>query len=121
MNSGSKHELPPPRLSYRIIEGFLWPLMKLARMSCREFARLASERLDRPLTSGERLRYVFHRILCGVCRPLPRQLEHLRHLSHCCGHEHEAGASSQTEMPEDAAAKIREALNREVEVSKRQS
>ncbi|MCA1963147.1 MAG: hypothetical protein LDL31_04285, partial [Prosthecobacter sp.] len=66
---------PPPALSYRIMQGMTWPLMKLMGLSCRHFARLCAERLDRTLTLGERLRLVLHGLLCHVCQPLPRQLE----------------------------------------------
>lgn len=114
MNPRENRPPPQPPLSYRIFEGIFWPLMKVSHLSCRHFARLASERLDRPLSRGEKVRFTFHRIICRVCRSLPKQLENLRHLSRCCKHEREAGESAATEISEEAKLQIRNALNKEV-------
>ncbi len=47
--------------------------MKLL-ISCKESSRLLSDRLDRPLGSGERARLKFHLALCDACRNVERQL-----------------------------------------------
>lgn len=103
---------PPPRLSYRLMHTFMWPLLTPLRMSCRHFARLCSERLDRPLTFYERTCLSMHSILCGVCRPLPGQLEKLRHLVRCCETPSE-GMDSEQPLPPGAESSIRAALMEE--------
>ncbi|MFT5190460.1 MAG: hypothetical protein ACI957_003495 [Verrucomicrobiales bacterium] len=50
-------------------------------LSCRQFARLAALRLDRPLKTSEALRFRMHSMMCGICRTLPKQLEHLQKLT----------------------------------------
>jgi hypothetical protein len=94
----------------------LWimcPVLKLMGMSCRHFANLCSERLDRPLTPSETLRLRFHGLMCHVCRPLPKQFEHLRCLTRCCGQEAPAESLQRVEIPLEAKTTIREALVRE--------
>lgn len=103
---------PPPRLSYRLMHAVMWPLLTPLRMSCRHFAQLCSERLDRPLTPYERLCLRMHRLVCGVCRPLPKQFEKLHHLVRCCG-DHSEPEDSGTELSSEARAAIREALQNE--------
>lgn len=97
------------------MQGMTWPLMKLMGMSCRHFAKLCSERLDRPLTTSEVLRLRFHGLMCHVCRPLPRQFENLRRLTHCCGQHPIADSPPTAELPPEAQATIREALMHESE------
>lgn len=47
-------------------------------LSCREVARLASERLDRPLTWRERMAFRFHLMMCRTCTRYARQLAWMR-------------------------------------------
>ena len=84
-------------------------------ISCRHFATLCSERLDRPMTASERLRLRFHGLMCQVCRPLPRQFENLRRLTHCCGQHLHEEAPAHVELPQEAQATIRDVLIRESE------
>lgn len=97
------------------MQGMTWPLMKLMGMSCRHFAKLCSERLDRPLTWPENLRLRFHGLMCHVCRPLPRQFENLRRLTRCCGQYPPAKSPAAAELSPEAHATIREALIHESE------
>ena len=57
-----------PPLRHSFIHRLLAPWLHLAGVSCRYFIDLASVRLDRPLTLGEKLRYYFHWIICRYCR-----------------------------------------------------
>ncbi|MBV6500255.1 MAG: hypothetical protein CJBNEKGG_02728 [Prosthecobacter sp.] len=96
----------------------LWamcPALKLMGMSCRHFAKLSSERLDRPLTASEALRLRFHGLMCHVCRPLPRQFENLRRLTRCCGQHSHNEAPAPAELPPEAREKIQAALTHESE------
>lgn len=113
-NPTQTHTPPAPGILYRIMQGMTWPLMKLMGMSCRHFAKLCSERLDRPLTLPEKLRLRFHGLMCHVCRPLPKQFENLRRLTRCCV-EHTTEQTNDAELPPEAQATIREVLIHESE------
>jgi len=81
--STNGNSVPSPGLFYRLTQGIMSPILKLCGLSCRQFAELAGVRLDRPLKWLETLRFRMHRIMCGVCRPLPKQLENLQKLTRC--------------------------------------
>ena len=51
-----------------------WP----ARITCQHAHRLLSERLDRPLGSGERWRLWLHLKLCEMCSRVERQMAFMR-------------------------------------------
>jgi hypothetical protein len=54
-------------------------LHRLTHMvSCREASRLLSQREERALTRGERLRLHVHLAVCTACRRFARQLAFLR-------------------------------------------
>lgn len=105
--------VPPPR-HYRVLHAILCPVMKLMGLSCRQFAELASFRMDRPLSRWESARFRFHRTMCGLCRRLPTQLENLRTLTRCaCGGEGghpPAGPAGGVELSAEAHQRLRETL-----------
>lgn len=115
MNPSSQTHTPPrPGIGYRLMQGMTWPMMKMLGLSCRSYAELCSTRLDRSLTFSERLRFRFHGLMCHLCRPLPRQFEHLRALTRCVAcedpaHSHDASAPTEV-LGEDAVQRIRHAL-----------
>lgn len=80
MNSSPVRKVPPPPRSYRVSHRFMGPAMKLAGLSCRQFAELCAARCDRDLRAGEQWRFRFHRLMCGLCRSLPVQFESLHDL-----------------------------------------
>lgn len=47
----------------------------LSTLSCREYSKLASKKLDAPLSPWEQFTYVVHRALCMVCRRYERQIQ----------------------------------------------
>jgi len=47
-------------------------------LSCREASRLLSDRLDRPLRTGERLGLQLHLALCRACSLAEKQFAFLR-------------------------------------------
>jgi len=104
--------VPPPPLRYRLIYGILCPVMKLVGLSCRQFAELAAHRFDRPLTKFENLRFRFHRMMCGLCRPLLAQLDALRKLTRCACRENQC-APPAVELPAATKQRIRETLEQE--------
>jgi hypothetical protein len=95
----------------------MWPVTKLLGLSCRQIAQLASLRLDRPLSFNEKLRLTMHSVICGICRPLPRQLDNLRTLARragCCdGHDEAPAEVSDEDIPAETCSRIRAALERE--------
>ncbi|MDB4673277.1 hypothetical protein OAF27_00550 [Verrucomicrobiales bacterium] len=106
--------VPPPGLRYRLTKGIMSPILKLCGLSCRQFAELAAVRLDRPLKLQEALRFRMHRIMCGVCRPLPQQLENLRKLTRCaCEHGYkkkDTEAADDIETPEGLSASAKQKM-----------
>jgi predicted anti-sigma-YlaC factor YlaD len=103
----------PPPLHYRVMHAVVCPVMKLFGLSCRQFAELASVRMDRPLTKLESLRFRFHRMMCGLCRNLPGQLANLRTLTRCvCQAEpdEKPGAAEEADLSPEARQRLREAL-----------
>lgn len=60
------------------------PLLLLFSMSCRHFIDLASARLDRRLTFGEGLRYLFHWLICRTCRRVGVQYASLVEMMRLC-------------------------------------
>lgn len=102
-----------PPIIYRVVFALMCPLMKLMGLSCRQFAELASARMDCPLTRWQSLRFRFHRAMCGLCRRLPNQLENLRVLTrHACEAEEEPPVDGVALSPE-ARQRLREALEAE--------
>jgi hypothetical protein len=47
-------------------------------LKCRDAARLASQRMDRPLAFGERVSLRVHLAICDGCTNFTRQIEFLR-------------------------------------------
>jgi hypothetical protein len=52
--------------------------MSLVRITCRQAHRLLSERMDRPLGTGERFRLWLHLSVCDMCTRFSRHLGMLR-------------------------------------------
>ena len=90
----------------------LGPVEKALGVSCRDFTRLASAKLDQPLSAGERSRYLLHRLICDICRRQERRMRQVNALAA----ESLRRASSTTEAQLDAAARerIRERVAREI-------
>ena len=118
MNTGKPTSPPPPGLRYRLMQRLMCPLMSMMGISCRHFARLAAEQIDRPLTRRERIALRVHCLMCHVCRPLPGQFKHLHHLVRCCGEHVETGYKEMT-LPSETKKAIEAELLREVEISTR--
>ena len=70
-----------PALSYRLMMGLMGPFEYWLNLTCKSFIRLASEKYERPLTTGERVRQAIHRVMCGICRVQERRLEQIRALT----------------------------------------
>jgi hypothetical protein len=46
-------------------------------LSCGQFAELALQAMDRPLTRREKLRYRCHFVICAICRNFEKQMRSL--------------------------------------------
>jgi hypothetical protein len=86
-----------PGLFYRLMMGFVGLFDRWLHLSCRAFAELASAKLDRALTRGERFRQSLHRAMCRLCRLHERRLEQLHAL---------ALEVRQAPAPDDAATEL---------------
>ncbi|MEX2581389.1 MAG: hypothetical protein WD342_20195 [Verrucomicrobiales bacterium] len=93
---------PPPPRGYRFVQTMMGPLMKRLGLSCREFAELASLRMDRPLTRSEAMRFRFHSLMCSVCRRLPGQFEAMRSVLRSCAVCDSQGITSSGEILDSA-------------------
>ena len=97
---------------YRLMAVMLGPLEKIFGITCRDFTRLASEKLDRPLTSGEARRYWFHGVICSLCR---RQEQRMRQINALAGKVlTHAGTDASVTMEEEARLRLRQRLEREL-------
>ena len=104
----------PPRLPglYRLMAAMLGPLEKILGITCRDFTRLASEKLDRPLTSGEQRRYWFHGLICSICR---RQEQRMRQINTLAGKVlTNASTDAAVTMEEESRLRLRQRLEREL-------
>jgi hypothetical protein len=78
-------------------------------ITCRESARLLSEKRDHPLTWRKRIALRVHLALCGLCRVYASQL------SVVCGVSREAGEKapevSPRALPDDRRRRIKDAIS----------
>ena len=52
-------------------------------MNCKQATQLLSEKLDRPLTSKEKIALKMHVLMCPACRKFGKQMEEIRIISKC--------------------------------------
>ncbi len=89
-------------------------LIKLAGVfspSCKQAARLQSEKMDRSLTFPERLGLRVHLFLCKWCRRYGEQLKFLRSAAHQC-EDHLV-----QEAPRNLSAEARERIKQKLQAS----
>ena len=72
-----KSDLPPLPESYCRSHKLLGPGLHKLQVSCRHFADLSLQSMDRPLTLGEKFRRRFHFVICSVCRNFEKQVRSL--------------------------------------------
>ena len=81
-------------------------------LTCKEAIYLASKKLDKNLTFRERVEFLLHTAMCGLCRHYARDMEALHKLML------KAGKAGQTLLPESAKlseqsrARIKHVLNK---------
>ena len=67
---------------------------------------LASEQHERPLTLGERLKLLVHRVVCRVCQVQEWRIEQLRSITHDLAHQERPAA----EFSAESVEKLRKAM-----------
>ena len=106
---------PAPPRAYRLAQRVEAPIADLVGLSCREFARLAVTRLDRPLTATESLRHRLHGAMCGICARFAAQFSLLNDLTR----ELEAESSSSPAADPAAVSRIAAAVRAATEKDSR--
>ena len=104
---------PPPPSRYRVITVLEAPLVNLMGISCRDFARLQADALDRQLGLPERLRLKLHSRLCSLCRQFASQFNLINELTRDLEAESPPPATPDAEMKrrvERIQASVRERL-----------
>ena len=102
---------PTPKF-YRALASVAGPLEKILGITCRDFTQLASTRLDRQLTGGERIRYFLHRLVCSLCRKQERRVQQLNQLAGDVLKR--ATDEPSVKLDDEARARIRESVAREL-------
>jgi len=102
--------LPPPPITYRLMQAVISPVFKAFGLSCRSAFNLCNEQMDRDLTKSESIRLRVHLSMCGLCRHLPAQFRGLRSLIQACEHDHSHDETSHETMPAEAKLRIAECL-----------
>jgi hypothetical protein len=107
----SKLTKPRPRRPgwlYRWMMAFLGLFDRWLHLSCRSFIGLASDKYERPLGWGERLRQTMHRAMCRLCRIQERRMDQLRALAHEVAHQ--ADDDAHAELSPQALERMRTAM-----------
>lgn len=102
--------LPPPPITYRMMQVVMCPILKVLGLCCRSAFNLCNAQMDRELTKGESFRLRIHLMMCGLCRYLPAQFAGMRKLIQAVSeHEHDDDCCSES-LSEEAKARISEHL-----------
>lgn len=108
MNPGAN--LPPPPITYRMMQAVMCPILKVLGLCCRSAFNLCSAQMDRELTSREALRLRVHLSMCGLCSRLLAQFRGMRSLIQACEHDASHGEASDESMTPEAKQRISECL-----------
>jgi hypothetical protein len=108
MTAGQKRGLRRPGLFYRMMMSFIGLFEPLLHLSCRSFIQTASDKYERPLRRGERMRQAFHRFMCRLCRSQERHMDQLHQIAGRLGPRVEADEAIR--LPAPARRRIEEAI-----------
>lgn len=98
--------LPPPPVTYRMMQAVMCPILKITGLCCRSAFNLCNEQMDRELTKGESFRLRIHLMMCGLCCRLPAQFAGMRKLIQAtCEDEHDGDCCSES-LSVEAKARI---------------
>jgi hypothetical protein len=102
--------LPPPPITYRMMQAVMCPMLKVLGLCCRSAFNLCNEQMDRELTKRESLRLRVHLSMCGLCSRLPAQFRGMRSLIQACEHDRSHDETSYESMTPEAKQRIAESL-----------
>jgi len=108
MKPGAK--LPPPPITYRMMQAVMCPILKVLGLCCRSAFNLCSEQMDRELSKREALRLRVHLSMCGLCSRLPAQFRGMRALIQACECDLPHDEPSGETMTEEAKQRIADQL-----------
>ena len=87
-------------------------LWRWLNLPCREFARLTSEALDRPLSRSEKCALKIHLVSCVACRRYARQVEFIRDALQTLANrlDHDEAPLPGPDLPQEARLRIKSLL-----------
>lgn len=98
-----------PAWLYRVMMAFLGLFDRWLHLSCRSFIHTASQKYERPLRPGEKVRQSLHRAMCEICRVQEQHMDQLRELSHDIGRSDEDDPD--VTLSDEATERIRLAMS----------
>jgi hypothetical protein len=81
-------------------------------INCKDFARLMSERMDRPLSFRDRIVIRLHLLVCPPCQHIQTHFDAMRQACRWMPGNHRDDESDACRLPEEARSKIKAALKK---------
>jgi len=81
-------------------------------LTCKEVSYLASKKLDKKLSLGERLGLILHTAMCGMCRHYVRDIEVLHQLMLKAGKKGQALLPDSAKLSAQSRERIKQALDK---------
>jgi hypothetical protein len=79
-------------------------------LNCRDYAKLASEGLDRPLSWWDRISMTMHRLMCPPCNLIKQQMESFRKACRFVPSDNPDEIDKTCVLPDDARMRIKKVL-----------
>ena len=79
-------------------------------LNCKEFSRLLSEGLDRPLSTWDRASMAMHRLICPPCNMIRKQIDMLRKTCRYLPSDSSDGTDETCILPDDVRMRIKKML-----------
>ncbi len=79
-------------------------------LNCKEFSRLVSEGLDRPLSMWDRASMAMHRLICPPCNMIRKQIGMLRKTCRYMPSDSSDETGETCILPDDARMRIKKVL-----------
>ncbi|MCK4841862.1 MAG: hypothetical protein KAT04_08260 [Methylococcales bacterium] len=81
-------------------------------LTCKEVSLLASKKLDEKLTLGERVGFLLHISMCGVCRRYSKEINKVHALMLNVGKNGKSFMSESVKLSKEARERIKVALDK---------
>lgn len=79
-------------------------------LNCKEYSRLVSEGLDRPLSMWDRAIMTIHRLICPPCNLTKKQIEELRKTCRCMPSDNPDETDKTCVLPDDVRVRIKKVI-----------